>query len=87
MAQLIVTDAPGGLGDAYQCPHCGRMSLTKRLDDQGIPTDQDAEPPRACVRCGSPMDLDGPKVQEFQDKMAAEAAKQAPASTRRTVKV
>lgn len=71
MANLVLTEAPGGLGDCYQCPHCGLMSLTKRLDDQGIPTEQDADPPRTCRRCGSPMDLDA--SQKFQDEQASAA--------------
>ena len=87
MAQLIITDAPGDVGEAYVCPFCGRMVLTKRLDDQGIPTQQDAEPPRNCVRCGSPMDTDGDAAQKFQDAKAAEGMKLAPRGARRTVKV
>lgn len=69
MATLLITEAPGGIGDAFQCPTCGRLSLVKRVDDQGMPTEEDAEPPRTCPRCKSPMDTEGelPNEERFVD--------------------
>ncbi len=79
MAQFYATEAPGGLGDAYQCPYCSMMYLVARKDENGqtVPT------PRVCSRCGSPMDVE--KAQEFQDAQTLTAAPSAP--PRRVVRV
>lgn len=85
MAELIITDAPGGI-DAYQCPVCGKMTPVKRVNDQGELTEEDAEAPRQCVRCKSPMDIVAAK--KFEDEQAEKAAATDETKPgRRTVKV
>ena len=65
MAQVLVKDAPGG-HEAYQCPYCGHLYLTKVVDEAGQITNQDADAPRNCRRCGSPMDIDA--AQKFRGR-------------------
>ena len=84
MPQVLMAEAPGGL-DAYQCPYCSHTYLALVVDESGQITQQMADPPRACRRCGSPMDLD--KAQEFQDAAAVAAATRAPRSGRRIKKL
>lgn len=82
--EVAVRESPGGLPDSYQCPYCSRMYLSV-MTENGEPTKVTAEPPSACVRCGSPMDL--AKAQAFQDKQAELGAAPAERVQRRTVKI
>lgn len=87
MAQIVMTEAPGGFGDAYQCPFCGRMTLAKETGEDGMPTSVDVDAPSKCKRCGSPMDIDA--AHKYEEDMAAAAAKtpERAAARRRVVKV
>ena len=91
MAEVIMTEAPGGLGDAYQCPYCGHTYLAHVVDEGGQLTAQTADPPRLCRRCGSPMDVTakdgGSAAQRFQDEQAAQVKEAQSLGRRRTVKV
>ena len=72
MAEILITEAPGGLGDCFQCPYCSHMYLASVVDESGVLTGASADPPRECRRCGSPMDIG--KAQKFQDDRAEAAA-------------
>jgi len=89
MAQVIVTDAPGGLGDVYRCPTCS-MGYPSFDDQQGGYDERGniihpVRPPDTCKRCGSPMDVEKGKL--FQDQMAERAEAQASVGSHRTIKV
>ena len=66
MAEVYITEIPGGERQAWQCPYCSRMYVTR--DEEG----RELECPANCRRCGSPMDVG--KAQAFQDMKAAESA-------------
>ena len=81
MAQVLLTEAPGGLGEVYQCPNCSRTYLAYEVTEAGELTNQPKEPPRTCIRCGSPMDVE--KALAFSDEMAEKAAAAPGRATRR----
>ena len=82
MAEIQITDVPGEMGEAFQCPYCSQMYLAYAVDESGAPTGDTADPPRECRRCGSPMDVG--KAQKFQDDRALESAGAAPRPSQRT---
>ena len=89
MATVIVTEAPGGLGDVYRCPTCsmGYPSFDDRrggYDDKGNVV-HPVRAPDTCERCGSPMDIE--KGVLFQDAMAEKAAEAKGMAAHRTIKV
>lgn len=84
--ELAVREAPGGLGDWYQCPYCSLMLPMYVLNEQGELTDQRTEAPRSCRRCGSPMEL-GEKAQKFQDQKGTEAMNPAEGPKRRSITI
>ncbi len=64
MAEILVADAPGAVGDVYQCPNCSRSYPS--WDVEAGPPAFDKEtgrqvshvnPPQSCKRCGCPMDV------------------------------
>ena len=90
MAEVLTKEGPAGV-PTYQCPYCSRLYLQQVVNETGEVTDQKADPPRACRRCGSPMDVavkDGLSLaQKFQDEMAEKAAQSAVRPGRQTVKI
>ena len=82
MAEILVTEAPGGMGECFQCPYCSHMYLASVVDESGVLTGSPADPPRECRRCGSPMDIG--KAQKYQDERALEAAAPAARVAQRT---
>ena len=82
MPELLIKEAPGGVGDTYQCPTCSMMYLTVAIEN-GELTKIKVDPPRDCRRCGSPMDIT--RALAFQNQMAEQAV--VPVRQQRTVKV
>ena len=71
MPNVLMTEAPGGLGEAFQCTYCGATYLAHEVVE-GEVTDKPANPPRLCRRCNAPMDYEA--ALKFADVKAAEAA-------------
>ena len=98
MAEVAVVEAPGGIGDVYQCPNCSLsyLSWDKEEGPRHSPEGQllnRIKPPKNCKRCGSPMDVNealnfkGDKsFGDVQAELVAEDAKN-PTAGRRTLKV
>ena len=83
--EVLIADAPGGVGEVYQCPSSSRMHPAFRTTSDGEPIiDSTAPAPAECLRCGGPMDVE--KALPWQNKMA-ETQGRVPDRTRRTVKV
>lgn len=80
MAEVEIVDAPGGVGEQYQCPNCSRTYSMIDLEDK-----RPIGPPKACRRCGSPMDIG--QGAAYGNTMADEAAGPKAPTARRTVKV
>ena len=60
MAEVYITDAPGGDYQVYQCPNCSRYHPAVEIDDQGMPRIElndrseiirTVGPPANCRRC------------------------------------
>ena len=78
---VIVVELPGGMGEGWQCPNCSRVYYMTDPDKN----DERQDCPRACKRCGSPMDAEQGKA--YGEKQAELAVASAPVGARRTVKV
>lgn len=71
MAQVLVKEAPGGLGEAYQCGYCGMTYLAHAVVDGEVDPNVTADPPKECRRCHAPMDYEAVvKVGGFADQEA-----------------
>lgn len=62
MAQVYVTEIPGGDAQAWQCPNCSRAYPMR--DEQA----RETQCPAKCSRCGGPMDIE--KALEFANAEA-----------------
>lgn len=69
MAQVLVKEAPGGLGEVFQCTYCGMTYLAHAVVDGEIDPNTPANPPKDCRRCKAPMDYE--EALKFADAQAA----------------
>lgn len=59
MPQVLINEAPGGLGEVYQCGYCGMTYLSHAVSPDGeIDLTTPVDPPKECRRCKAPMDYD-----------------------------
>ena len=64
MGEVTVVEAPGAVGDVYQCPNCSRSYPSWDVEAGPPAIDKETgrqvshiNPPVTCKRCGSPMDI------------------------------